>query len=420
MQRIGTGIITTLLLLVFVTGAWGALPQTINYQGYLKNSDGTPVNSAVSVVFSLYAASSGLWTETQSVTPANGVYSVQLGSVAPLAPTLFASDTLYLGVKVGADPEMTPRQQLTMAPYAYRAGTADSVTAGGVGTTAIADNRVTTPKLANGSVTSAKISGTLPLSVGGTGGTTAPSARGVLGAAASGANADITSLAGLTTPLSVPQGGTGSATQNFVDLSSRQTIGGTKSFSNTVSVAGQIESTSGGFKFPGGTVQISAKTDCMGRYEDNNNGTVTDCRTGLIWLKNANCTETAGGIIKGTGTLNWFDAGTWTANLTNGLCGLTDGSGAGDWRLPTKTEWMAMVTSARKQGFIDPALTNGAGTAKWAAGDLFNNVQANWYWSSSIYAYPDIAWFVDMWDGDVGYSSESGYFNYVWPVRAGQ
>jgi hypothetical protein len=26
-------------------------PQTISYQGYLKNTDGTPVNTAVSVVF---------------------------------------------------------------------------------------------------------------------------------------------------------------------------------------------------------------------------------------------------------------------------------------------------------------------------------------------------------------------------------
>ena len=51
---------------------------------------------------------------------------------------------------------------------------------------------------------------------GGTGATTAPNARTNLGAAASGANSDITSLSGLTTALSVGQGGTGvtSATAN--------------------------------------------------------------------------------------------------------------------------------------------------------------------------------------------------------------
>jgi len=55
---------------------------------------------------------------------------------------------------------------------------------------------------------------TTPLSVaqGGTAGTTASAARTALGAAASGANSDITALSGLTTPLSVAQGGTGLAT----------------------------------------------------------------------------------------------------------------------------------------------------------------------------------------------------------------
>ncbi len=47
---------------------------------------------------------------------------------------------------------------------------------------------------------------------GGTGATSAAGARSNLGAAASGANSDITSLSGLTTPLSVSQGGTGANT----------------------------------------------------------------------------------------------------------------------------------------------------------------------------------------------------------------
>ena len=49
----------------------------------------------------------------------------------------------------------------------------------------------------------------------------------VAGKASSGANSDITSLAGLTTPLSVPQGGTGAATLDaagIVDKASAQTL----------------------------------------------------------------------------------------------------------------------------------------------------------------------------------------------------
>lgn len=49
----------------------------------------------------------------------------------------------------------------------------------------------------------------LPVSQGGTGASNTTSARANLSAAASGVNADITSLTGLTTPLSVSQGGTG-------------------------------------------------------------------------------------------------------------------------------------------------------------------------------------------------------------------
>jgi hypothetical protein len=63
-------------------------------------------------------------------------------------------------------------------------------------------------------ITGGSISGITDLAVadGGTGASTAANARTNLSAAASGANADITSLTGLTTPLSVAQGGTGSAT----------------------------------------------------------------------------------------------------------------------------------------------------------------------------------------------------------------
>jgi len=58
----------------------------------------------------------------------------------------------------------------------------------------------------------ANVTGTVAVANGGTGGTTAALARSGLGAAASGANGDITSITGLTTALTVAQGGTGVAT----------------------------------------------------------------------------------------------------------------------------------------------------------------------------------------------------------------
>ena len=164
----------------------------------------------------------------------------------------------------------------------------------------------------------------------------------------------------------------------------------------------------------------------MGRYEDNDDGTVTDCRTGLIWLKNANCTESIHLLLqnvhidKSNGTLNWSDAVTWTSYLMNGVCGLTDSSQWGDWRLPTSTEWMAMVASARKQHFSDPALTDKSGTAKWNPGDLFDNVSSDDYWASSTWSVStNYAGSIVMYGGFVDYTYKAS-LNYVWPVRAGR
>lgn len=52
----------------------------------------------------------------------------------------------------------------------------------------------------------------LPVANGGTGGTTQAAARAGIGAAASGANSDITGLFGMTTPLHISEGGTGQTT----------------------------------------------------------------------------------------------------------------------------------------------------------------------------------------------------------------
>lgn len=106
------------------------------------------------------------------------------------------------------------------------------------------------------------------------------------------------------------------------------------------------------------------------RFTDNRNGTVTDNLTGLIWLKDANCTETVGGISRMDGLLNWPSALTWSNNLASGNCGLSDESRAFDWRLPNINELRSLVDYARH----DPALP---------LGHPFVNVQSIWYWSST-------------------------------------
>jgi hypothetical protein len=79
----------------------------------------------------------------------------------------------------------------------------------------------------------------LPVTNGGTGATTASGARTNLSAAALGANSDITSLSGLTTPLSVGQGGTGAATlagANIAVTTAANTYTNTQTFNGTSAI----------------------------------------------------------------------------------------------------------------------------------------------------------------------------------------
>ena len=72
--------------------------------------------------------------------------------------------------------------------------------------------------VSGGSTITTSITGQIPIANGGTNAATAAGARTNLGAAASGANSDITSLSALSTPLSGAQGGTGIASYTIGDL----------------------------------------------------------------------------------------------------------------------------------------------------------------------------------------------------------
>lgn len=128
--------VSQVLMGIFVccTLFWGNAcadaPKTLNYQGYLTDGSGAPVNGSRSMVFKLYtvpSAGAPLWSETQpDVAVTNGIYQTILGTVNAL--NLAFDQTYYLGVAVGVDPEMVPRQQLTSAPYALGLAPGSTVT----------------------------------------------------------------------------------------------------------------------------------------------------------------------------------------------------------------------------------------------------------------------------------------------------
>ena len=147
------------------------------------------------------------------------------------------------------------------------------------------------------------------------------------------------------------------------------------------------------------------------RFTNMGNGTIRDNHTRLIWLKDASCSDLP--YTDSDGRANWDDAMAAAAALANGTCGLSDGSSAGDWRLPTKAEWEAFMSDV----YDVPALVNAVGDRQWSEGDAFIGVQSFYYWSRSEYG-SNGAWVAFMRLGDMYYFNKIGSYN-VWPVRSG-
>ena len=117
-----------LLGLFLAASAQGQSPM-INYQGKLTDIEGQPLDGTVSIQFSIYSQETGgtaLWAETQSsLSVQNGIFNVLLGSVNPLPESLFDGHERWLGLRVGSDAEMSPRQQIVSVGYALRADKAN-------------------------------------------------------------------------------------------------------------------------------------------------------------------------------------------------------------------------------------------------------------------------------------------------------
>jgi len=155
----------------------------------------------------------------------------------------------------------------------------------------------------------------------------------------------------------------------------------------------------------------------VGRFTDMGDGTIRDNKTGLIWLKDASCSALDG--TNSDGMADWETAKAAAAALAAGTCGLTDGSAAGDWRLPHTAEWEAFYSAE----YSDPALVNTDGGTRWTEGDAFTGVQSWYYWSRTQNSPgSDHARIVHMGEGmdalQPWTSTNVDNERYVWPVRS--
>ena len=173
------------------------------------------------------------------------------------------------------------------------------------------------------------------------------------------------------------------------------------------------------------TADPSCPDDSGNIYVDCGNGTVTDNRTGLVWLGDASC----------LGPVDWFTALEFVAGLSDKPatsiaasedCGLSDGSSAGEWRLPSIEEWEAMVADALGEGddpdceSSPPTITNDSGLGCWVDGpSSFLGVASSNYWSSTT-DVPNLthAWGVSL----IGFFivGDKTVPSFLWPVRGGQ
>jgi hypothetical protein len=148
---------TVLSLVSLTTLSAQLVPDLMSYQGQVVDSSGNGIGSGTPVnrkmifrIFDAGTAGNRLWSEEQTVTIANGVFSVLLGqgvnatyngnteSPRPSLRTIFGGTERYMELVVdngdgtlnNTDAAIAPRQRLVSSAFAMRAATADAVTLG--------------------------------------------------------------------------------------------------------------------------------------------------------------------------------------------------------------------------------------------------------------------------------------------------
>jgi hypothetical protein len=118
MKKIILKITIAMSLLVIMCGIVMAAPlaQNISYQGILMDRAGIPYNGTAVMEFKLYNVPTGgspLATSSHYIQVKNGQFTTNF----TFNQNLYDGQALWLGVTIGKDSEMTPRQEILPVPY---------------------------------------------------------------------------------------------------------------------------------------------------------------------------------------------------------------------------------------------------------------------------------------------------------------
>jgi hypothetical protein len=108
--------------------AQAQIPRMVSFQGVVADSTGTPLpDGAYAISFRLYSAASGgtaLWEEQKTMQLRRGLVARRWVTRWRSIP--LNSQPYWLGIQIGADPEMQPRVRLTSSGYSIRAAKSDT------------------------------------------------------------------------------------------------------------------------------------------------------------------------------------------------------------------------------------------------------------------------------------------------------
>lgn len=233
--------ISALFAALILTVAFGATARaqttSFTYQGRLSDTNAA-ANGTYDLGFALFDAAAGgaqigAAITRPAVTVSNGVFTVLLDFGAN--PFLSGANRfLEIAVKRPADTAfttLTPRQQLTSSPFSIQSLSAK--TANGLSAACVAC--VTNAQIA--SVDGGKVTGIVANAANAA---NAGNATNATNAATANTANTATTAGNVTGIVAVANGGTGSATKNFVDLTTAQTVAGAKTFADNLRANGLI------------------------------------------------------------------------------------------------------------------------------------------------------------------------------------